>query len=246
VSCIKIKSNKMKSFITIISVLTFLPLFIYSFTLNSLGNDGSEATPDVVSVSGESLFQKNCAACHGNNLQGNPPAFPSLVSIEKRKSREQVEDLLKTGGKVMPSFAHLSETERKAISGFLFGISTESEVVTDLPPDENGRNLVVANCVRCHRLTPDDPQPPGQKRWGMQPAVLGGITGKYEFSDFEYVLNSGPCYMPSFASLGTADKEDIYTYLQTMEGSRAAVYSGYRMRGDHRCGHRRDFRNRCR
>jgi glucose dehydrogenase len=29
-----------------------------------------------------SLYKNNCASCHGDNLQGAPPTFPSLVDID--------------------------------------------------------------------------------------------------------------------------------------------------------------------
>ena len=37
-----------------------------------------------------SLYNNNCASCHGDDLKGAPPTFPSLVDIGKRRSREEL------------------------------------------------------------------------------------------------------------------------------------------------------------
>jgi len=194
-----------------------LPL-IYGFTSKyaRLGNE-ELLNNDQVMVTGEQLFQKNCSACHGIDMTGNPPVFPSLVKVNERMKKNEVMELLQTGRKVMPSFAHLTQAERVAIAGYLYGETIETEMVTDITPVENGNRMFVANCARCHKATPDDPQPPDQKEWGMRPVILGGITAKYSIADFKNILNTGPCYMPSFDYLSDTDKEGIYAWLGTME-----------------------------
>ena len=201
-----------------ILVIAAIPV-LYGFTAGNLKTgDNAPLNDDQGQVTGEQLFQKNCAACHGLDRQGNPPAFPSLVSVGERLNKEQIKELLASGRKLMPSFAHLSKQEREALAGYLLGEDTFAEKQTEITPEQNGQRLFVANCARCHKATPDDPQPPDQREWGMQPAVLGGITASYNAETFKHVLNSGPCYMPSFDFLADSDKEDIYLYLATMEG----------------------------
>jgi mono/diheme cytochrome c family protein len=206
-----------KLFLILLSVVISLP-FIYSFTLAEVQkNVATPTTKDNVTISGEQLFQNNCSACHGIDMTGNPPVFPSLSKVNERMQKNEVMELLQTGRKIMPSFAHLTEAERMAIAGYLYGETTETEMVTDITPAENGNRLFVANCARCHKVTPDDPQPPDQKEWGMRPAILGGITARYSIADFKNILNAGPCYMPSFDNLSDTDKEGIYAWLGAME-----------------------------
>jgi quinoprotein glucose dehydrogenase len=72
-------------------------------------------------VTGASLYQANCAACHGADKSGNHDgSYPSLVNIEKRLSVSQVEAILKQGKGMMPSFAHISDATKKAIIDYLY------------------------------------------------------------------------------------------------------------------------------
>ena len=208
----------MKKIFFILFAAVFSLPFLYGFISEHPNTNVAQTiSREQSTVSGDQLFQKNCAACHGIDRQGNPPAFPSLVSVSERLQKYQVKKLLQTGRNAMPSFTHLSEQEREAITGFLFGETTFAEQATEITPEQNGQRLFIANCSRCHKATPDDQQPPDQREWGMQPAVLGGITSRYELENFRQILNIGPCYMPSFSFLEDKDKTDIYTWLQTIE-----------------------------
>lgn len=89
---------------------------------------------------GKALYLNNCSVCHGQDLRPNGPEFPTLVAIEKRRSANDVRDLLKTGIGRMPSFAHLSEQDRAAIVRFLFHTETE----TDKAETTNAPNTATA------------------------------------------------------------------------------------------------------
>jgi len=181
-------------------------------------------------ITGKELYQNNCTACHGAERQGNLPTFPSLATINQKLSKEQINTLLKTGRNLMPNFSHLSDSERKAIVGFLYGESTETDVITEVTPIENGKNLFVANCAQCHQQ--DDSQ--RTVRWGMRPPELSGVSDWVNISQFKRILKMGPCYMPSFAAIEDKNKEDIYAYLNTLESSYQNI--NYRTRRGYRCG----------
>jgi quinoprotein glucose dehydrogenase len=72
-------------------------------------------------ISGSHLYVNNCAICHGFDRKGNTSAFPSLLAINKKYTIDSLTILLKRGRGAMPSFAHLSEEERKTIIAFITG-----------------------------------------------------------------------------------------------------------------------------
>ncbi len=227
----------MKAFTLFWGIGIFLLIFgwkTFPITKNHINPETVINTPE--GITGEALFQKNCAACHGVDLNGHPPAFPSLKAVKTRMTKAQIADLLKTGRNNMPSFSYLSDAERQALVGFLYGEKTESTIQTQLTPEEQGKNLFVANCARCHKAKPGDPAPPNQSKMGMRPPVLAGVTRYLDIPRFEAVLNMGPCYMPSFDFLSHQEKSAIYTWLKTLENSVPQYNRMMRMRGNRGCG----------
>ena len=214
------------------AVFLFLALAVYVFTDRVFAEESA--------TTGKDLFRMNCAACHGVNLQGNPPMYPSLSDISGKLSRTAVDKQIQTGKNQMPSFAHLSEEQRKAIVDYLFeGKETTVEAAVGA---DKGRMLVKGNCLTCHRLKADDPRPAEACR--MEPAHLAGAAERFSFESFRNIIDRGPCYMPSFSYLSIEDKESIYSYLKTVKDDsgetisrRHGVWRGGRGRhGMGRCG----------
>lgn len=57
---------------------------------------------------GRSLYQKNCASCHGPDRTGHPPTFPSLLGVTSRLNNEEITDLIHAGKAPMPGFANIT------------------------------------------------------------------------------------------------------------------------------------------
>jgi quinoprotein glucose dehydrogenase len=69
----------------------------------------------------KSLCQNNCAACHGDNRQGAPPNYPSLVEIGKRRSREHLIKFIREGEGRMPGFDYLGRNVDEIVDFLLTG-----------------------------------------------------------------------------------------------------------------------------
>ena len=65
------------------------------------------------------LYQAQCAICHGDDLKGSPPAFPSLVSIRTRLSRRQIGEIIHNGKGRMPGYPSLRGSELQQLLDFL-------------------------------------------------------------------------------------------------------------------------------
>jgi quinoprotein glucose dehydrogenase len=68
---------------------------------------------------GRSIFTANCSLCHGTNREGSPPAIPSLVGIESRRSSDQIRSVVQHGQGPMPAFSQLSDAEISHLLAYL-------------------------------------------------------------------------------------------------------------------------------
>lgn len=68
----------------------------------------------------KALYDRNCAACHGSDLKGNPPEFPALAGVAQKLSREQADAIILGGKGRMPGFPQLTEADRKLLVALLF------------------------------------------------------------------------------------------------------------------------------
>ena len=68
---------------------------------------------------GHALYIENCAACHGKDRKGSGSELPSLVNIEKKRSINDIQNLLRTGNGRMPSFQRLPDKDRNLIVSFV-------------------------------------------------------------------------------------------------------------------------------
>ncbi|MEJ5366882.1 MAG: PQQ-binding-like beta-propeller repeat protein [Bryobacteraceae bacterium] len=70
-------------------------------------------------TTGRTLYLRQCASCHHDNLAGSPPEFPSLVNLAGRRSAEQVRNIVLKGAGRMPGYAHLGRDSIDAILAWI-------------------------------------------------------------------------------------------------------------------------------
>jgi len=70
-------------------------------------------------MGGRSLYLRNCANCHRDDLRGTPPEFPSLVKIGEKLKPAEMTTLIRTGSGRMPGFHDLPEQAVQAIVRYL-------------------------------------------------------------------------------------------------------------------------------
>ena len=64
----------------------------------------------MVPRSDKSVYQNNCASCHGADRAGNNGAFPSLVGIGDRRTHDEMFQVIRNGQGRMPAFMELLES----------------------------------------------------------------------------------------------------------------------------------------
>jgi quinoprotein glucose dehydrogenase len=83
----------------------------------------------------KAIYLSQCAICHGEKLQGSPPAFPSLVDVGGRLSPGQIATTIKNGKGRMNGFPNLSADQLQGLVDFLTGAeSKEAASSLPLPP----------------------------------------------------------------------------------------------------------------
>ncbi len=65
------------------------------------------------------LYLNRCGICHGENLAGSPPQFPSLIGVRNRRTSEEIVTLLRKGSGRMPAFTDLSDDQVSALVQYL-------------------------------------------------------------------------------------------------------------------------------
>ena len=77
-------------------------------------------TPDRPSATaGAKVYRSQCALCHGVDRTGSPPAFPSLVGVNKRLSDAQIADAIAHGRGRMPALPNFDHANTAALLAYL-------------------------------------------------------------------------------------------------------------------------------
>jgi quinoprotein glucose dehydrogenase len=146
-------------------------------------------TEGTSSVTGKSLYMRNCAGCHRADLAGGPPEFPALTGLKDRYSDVDVMKLLYEGSGRMPAFVHLGTPAMKAIVDFVRnGLDTAVEAKPE--PQLFMRYLNDGY----NRFLDADGYPAVKPPWGSLSAInlnTGQYAWKIPFGEFPKLVAQG-------------------------------------------------------
>jgi glucose dehydrogenase len=181
---------------------------------------------------GEQVYQSQCAMCHGTNLEGAPPAFPSLVDVMSRLKAEKVINNVKNGTGRMPSFPNIDDAQMKALIEYLRAGSSgvrgdagkelttvpAQEMTVQVPADKTGADragaAVYANrCARCH----------GSHMEGIAPAnpMLIGVGTRLSKAQIVDFVQDGTDQMPAMPDVQGAELEALLHYMNVADSAKA-------------------------
>jgi mono/diheme cytochrome c family protein len=118
--------------------------------------DAAVQTPSADTAhAGAESYAKNCAVCHGDNREGNLPAFPPLAGIQHKFSDAKITEIVHAGKGRMPGFPDLPGAEVTALVGFLKASEPASGASEGKSEDTDsvaraGGELFRQNCAFCH------------------------------------------------------------------------------------------------
>lgn len=171
---------------------------------------------------GEEAYDNLCASCHGEHREGSPPAFPSLVNVEKRLTYAQIASTIRQGKGRMPAFPVLNDTTLPALIHYL----EDSEEDASAPARADGKQEMTsaqasksasaannpagaqsyaAHCAICH----------GDQREGISPSfpALIGIGSRMQQQQVLALIYQGKGRMPGFPKLQGDELAALLRYL---------------------------------
>jgi quinoprotein glucose dehydrogenase len=96
--------------------------------------------PNVQATGARTLYLRDCAVCHRDNLQGAPPQIPSLVDVGSRRTNDEMTRIIRQGAGRMPGFPTLRTQDVAALVEYLkTGESKRLEHVSPAPTDQKYR-----------------------------------------------------------------------------------------------------------
>jgi quinoprotein glucose dehydrogenase len=90
--------------------------------------------PKPSQLSGKSLYESNCASCHGGDLRGSPPEFPALLSLGKKYSDSEVRTVIRQGLGRMPAFSRIGGDAIRAIADYILTGKDAAASMGELKP----------------------------------------------------------------------------------------------------------------
>ena len=193
---------------------------------NDLPWTGILSENKVGSSLGATIYQSQCAACHGSDRKGSPPAFPSLVDYQKRLSDAQVTTIIHNGKGRMPALTNVADARLVALLDYLkTGRDEAGPAHATPPPSPNlkeltGARVYTRNCAICH----------GNDLLGAPSNYPGliGVRGRLSDKQILMTIHAGKGRMPAFTKLSDSDVSALLHFLGESEAPlvEAAVESG--------------------
>ncbi len=191
---------------------------------SSSGFQAADSSADKDNDAGAQSYAENCAVCHGDNREGNLPAFPPLVGISRQMTEPQIINLVHTGKGRMPAFPKISNDEIAALVRYL-STSASPVQAANAGPEQKSENPEVAggnsifqqNCAFCHgRDTMGGETGPDLTRSKL---VIADVNGD---KISEVVRNGRPeKKMPSF-DFSTSEMTSLVAFIHSQAAGAAA------------------------
>jgi quinoprotein glucose dehydrogenase len=142
-------------------------------------------------VSSRTLYIRNCASCHLEDLRGSPPEFPSLIGITKKYSETEVAALIRKGAGRMPAFSQLSEETVRAITRYITSGEDSQISVGSGKGAQNGLKYAMDGY---NKFLDPDGYPAVTPPWGTLNAInlnTGEIAWKIPLGEFPELAARG-------------------------------------------------------
>jgi quinoprotein glucose dehydrogenase len=135
---------------------------------------------------GKSVYQSQCAVCHGQNREGTPPTTPALLNLQEKLSTEQISSIVEHGRGRMPGFTGLSAADRRAVAGFVLN--------GDSSKASGASGKVTYDTTGYHKFLDEEGYPAVKTPWGTFNAInldTGEYLWKIPFGEYPELVAQG-------------------------------------------------------
>jgi quinoprotein glucose dehydrogenase len=143
---------------------------------------------------GATLYQANCAMCHGLDMSGDPTGvYPALKDVGTRMSRSEIRTVVEAGRNFMPGWEHLGDRRIEAVIDYILSSVTDVEMVRDSIPVDFDR-VVPYRHTGYNRFFDQLGYPAIKPPWGTLSAIdlnRGEILWQKPLGEFEALTEQG-------------------------------------------------------
>jgi len=139
--------------------------------------------------SAKGIYLGQCSLCHGENMAGSPPTFPSLVGIADRMSFNRIEATIMEGRGRMPAFPGISEEQMDALVTFL-ATGKDKDLTSTGPP----LPAMKYHLTGYRRFLDPEGYPAIEPPWGTLNAIdlnTGEYVWKIPFGEYPELVKLG-------------------------------------------------------
>ena len=127
-------------------------------------------------VSSRQLYLTNCAGCHGGDLTGQPPQFPSLLAARGKLDEAKIVTVIRQGSGRMAAFPNLTAAETASLA--LYVLTGQSRDLPNPAPPMDPRINQKYRFSGYHKWLDPDGYPATAPPWGTLSAINLN-TGEY-------------------------------------------------------------------
>ena len=150
--------------------------------------------PKPSQLSGKSLYEANCASCHGGDLRGSPPEFPALISLDKKYTDSEVRTVIREGLGRMPGFSRIDGDAIRAITDYVLTGKDNAALMTESKPSPPNPMDLKYTMDGYNKFLDPDGYPAVAPPWGTLNAIdlnQGKIAWKIPFGEYPELAAKG-------------------------------------------------------
>ena len=155
-----------------------------------------EMSSGLLADAGKTVYQMNCSACHGQELQGDVTGtYPALTGLSERLEKPQVMQIVNNGKGFMPGFPQIDAKEKEALLAFLYNEDTKLDLGDAHEfGKESNEGKVPYTHTGYNRFVLPEGYPAVKPPWGTLSAIdlnKGEIAWQVPLGEFEELTAQG-------------------------------------------------------